>query len=110
MLFSWPSQVLGRRPSPPALQVLIARDLMTGIWSAKPVFWLPAEGLAAKAQADRVPYDLWAKRGLLMTAPGATVSYEYVAQYLWREIFTRHHVVKIAFDRWNFRNFTGAHA
>jgi hypothetical protein len=33
-----------------------------------------------------------------------------VAQYLWREIFTRHHVVKIAFDRWNFRNFTGAHA
>ena len=39
--------------------VLIGRDLMTGIWSAKPVFWLPSEGLAAKAQADRVPYDLW---------------------------------------------------
>jgi phage terminase large subunit-like protein len=84
--------------------VLIGRDLMTGIWSAKPVFWLPSEGLAAKAQADRVPYDLWAKRGLLMTAPGATVSYEYVAQYLWREIFAKHHVVKIAFDRWNFRH------
>ena len=39
-----------------------------------------------------------------MTAPGATVSYEYVTQYLWREIFARHHVVKIAFDRWNFRH------
>ena len=84
--------------------VLIGRDLMTGIWSVKPVFWLASEGLAAKAQADRVPYDLWAKRGSLMTAPGATVSYEYVAQYLWREIFAKHHVIKLGFDRWNFRH------
>ena len=39
-----------------------------------------------------------------MTAPGASISYEYVAAYLWREIFAKHHVVKIGFDRWNFRH------
>jgi phage terminase large subunit-like protein len=84
--------------------VLIARNLMSGIWSVKPTFWLPAEGLAEKAQADRVPYDLWARQGFLLTAPGASISYEYVAAYLWREIFAKHHVVKIGFDRWNFRH------
>jgi phage terminase large subunit-like protein len=84
--------------------VLISRDIMNGIWSVKPTFWLPVEGLAAKAQADRVPYDLWASRGFLLTAPGASISYEYVAAYLWREVFARHHVVKLGFDRWNFRH------
>jgi phage terminase large subunit-like protein len=85
--------------------VLISRDVMNGIWSVKPTFWLPAEGLAEKAQHDRVPYDLWASRGFLLTAPGASISYEYVAAYLWREVFAKHKVVKIAFDRWNFRHF-----
>ena len=84
--------------------VLIARDPMSGIWSVKPTFWLPAEGLAEKAQHDRTPYDLWAEQGLLLTAPGASISYEYVARYLWSEIFAKHRVVKIGFDRWNFRH------
>ena len=39
-----------------------------------------------------------------MTAPGASVSYEYVAEYLFCEVFATHHVVKLAFDRWNFRH------
>ena len=39
--------------------VLIGRDPLDGVWSVKPTFWLPAEGLAEKARADRVPYDLW---------------------------------------------------
>ena len=30
--------------------VLISRDPLNGIWSVKPTFWLPAEGLAEKAQ------------------------------------------------------------
>ena len=83
---------------------LVARDSTSGIWSVRPTFWLPAEGLAEKAQHDRVPYDLWAEQGFLLTAPGASISYEYVARFLWSEIFARHHVVKIGFDRWNFRH------
>jgi phage terminase large subunit-like protein len=84
--------------------VLIGRDVVSGIWSAKPTFWLPTEGLAEKAQHDRVPYDLWAEQGFLMTAPGASISYQYVAAYLWREVFAKHRVVKLGFDRWNFRH------
>ena len=72
--------------------------------SVKPTFWLPSEGLAAKAQADRLPYDLWRARGHLLTTPGASIAYEYVARYLWGETFAKHRVVKIGFDRWNFRH------
>ena len=84
--------------------VLVRRNVATGEWSAKPTFWLPSEGLAEKSAHDRQLYDVWASRGLLETSPGKTVSYQYVAQYLWRETFAKHRVVKLAFDRYNFRH------
>jgi phage terminase large subunit-like protein len=76
-----------------------------GIWHVHPYFWLPSEGLAEKSRADRVPYDLWAKQGYLQTTPGASIEYEYVAQFM-REIFDKCNVKAVAFDRWNIRHFT----
>jgi phage terminase large subunit-like protein len=61
-------------------------------------FWLPATGLAEKSRKDRVPYDLWAKQGLLNTTPGRAMEYEFVAESL-RGVFDRCDVQKIAFDR-----------
>jgi hypothetical protein len=40
----------------------------------QPIFWLPNEGLANKARADRVPYGLWRDEGYLETTPESTVS------------------------------------
>jgi phage terminase large subunit-like protein len=85
--------------------VLIGCDIATGIWHCRPTFWLPSEGLFDKARADRVPYDLWQATGALETTPGATVSYEYVAQHL-KRVFDQYRVVKIAFDRWNIQFLT----
>ena len=73
-------------------------------WHVHPTFWLPMEGLADKAKLDRVPYDLWYKQGFLKTTPGKSISYEFVAGYLKREVFDKYKVQKIAFDRWNFRH------
>jgi phage terminase large subunit-like protein len=74
------------------------------IWHVEPRFWLPSEGLAKKSMGDRVPYDQWAGQNLLLTTPGASVSYEHVAVYLKEEIFDRYAIVKIAFDRWNMKH------
>lgn len=82
--------------------VLIGR--FGDVWHVLPKFWLPQDGLARKAIGDRVPYDQWANEGLLLTNPGASVSYEYVSQYLKDEIFERYDVRKIGFDRWNMRH------
>ena len=84
--------------------VSIWRNPVTGEVSVKPTCWLPSEGLAAKSQHDRQTYDLWAQRGFLETTPGAVISYEYIAQYIYREVFAKHRVVKLGFDRWNFKH------
>jgi phage terminase large subunit-like protein len=83
--------------------VLIGQDIRDGTWSVQPTFWLPHEGLFDKARSDHVPYDTWVERQFLQTTPGATVSYEYVAQYL-RDVFEQYRVAKVAFDRWNMQH------
>jgi phage terminase large subunit-like protein len=80
--------------------VLIGCDIRDGSWSAQPTFWLPAQGLADKARADRVPYDVWHAKGYLQITPGAVVDYGFVARHL-KQVFDQHHVRKCAFDRWN---------
>ncbi len=65
-------------------------------------FWLPEEGLAEKSRNDRVPYDTWHKQGFLLTTPGRSIEYEYIAFAL-REIFDRYTIGKIAFDRYNMK-------
>ena len=81
--------------------VLVGR--MDSIWHVRPTFWLPADGLAEKARKDRVPYDVWARDGHLLTAPGKSVDYEFVAQVL-RSEFEQFDIRKIAFDRWGMKH------
>lgn len=71
-------------------------------WDVHPHFWLPGDGLAEKARVDRVPYDLWARDGYLMTTPGGSIEYEFVAEYL-RGVFDRCNVQALAFDRWGMK-------
>lgn len=71
-------------------------------WETKPTFWLPGEGLEAKARNDRVPYDVWARDGQLQTTPGRSVEYEFVAHWLF-DFCQAHTVRKIAFDRWGMK-------
>jgi phage terminase large subunit-like protein len=76
-----------------------------GKWHVKPTFWLPGEGLRERSVHDRVPYDTWAAQGFVEAIPYASsVEYEYVAAYVRRQ-FLQHRIRKIAFDRWNWRNF-----
>lgn len=81
---------------------LTALVLVSSDGDVVPSFWLPADGLAEKSRADRVPYDVWASNELLLTTPGRAIEYEYVAEYL-RGVFDRHNVRAIAFDRYNMR-------
>jgi phage terminase large subunit-like protein len=76
-------------------------DPNNGIWHVRPIFWLPSERLAEKAARDRAPYDLWAEQGFLETTPGASISYEFIAERL-KDVFEDYQVTKIAFDRWNY--------
>lgn len=64
--------------------------------------WLPEEGIKEKSKNDRVPYDIWAKEGLLTLTPGHSVRYEWVAKQL-KIIFDLYDIQQINFDRYNMK-------
>lgn len=84
------------------LTAFVALSPVDGIWHAKSTFWLPGAGLREKSETDRVPYDVWHRQGFLQAAPGRTVDYSFVAQFL-REFCAENDVRKIAFDRYNMK-------
>lgn len=67
--------------------------------SVHPMFWLPEHGLKAKADREKVPYDLWVKQGYLQTTPGKAIEYRFVALSL-RRIFDTYDVQLFGFDRY----------
>lgn len=84
------------------LTALVVMNAVGDLWDAHPTFWLPSEGLFEKSRSDRVPYDEWSRRGHLSTTPGASIEYEYVAEYL-RGLFDTYKVRALAFDRFNMK-------
>ncbi len=82
--------------------VLIAK--VGDTWQVRPRFWLPEEGISERSRKDRVPYDQWAREGHISLTPGATVSYDWVAEEI-AELLSDLNVRKMAFDRWNWRHF-----
>lgn len=86
------------------LTALVLGASIAGVWNIRPTFWLPADALAERSRADRVPYDQWAREGFIETVPGKSIDYQFVAAYLWRQ-FQVLNIQKIGFDRWNWRHF-----
>lgn len=70
-----------------------------GRWGIFAEFFAPEVGIADRSRRDRVPYDLWAQKGLITLTPGASVDYDFVAAKL-IQICDDGDVQAIAFDRW----------
>lgn len=81
---------------------LTALILVTESGGVHSSFWLPQVGLGEKAQKDRVPWDVWARQGILNTTPGKAIEYEYIAAFL-RGVFDRCDIQAVGFDRYNLR-------
>ncbi|TZG24875.1 terminase large subunit [Sphingomonas montanisoli] len=81
--------------------VLIARGA-DGRWNVKAWFWKPERTLVDHAKRDRVPYDVWVKRGLIETTPGVAVDYEFVAVKI-AQICAGLNIAKLGFDRYRFK-------
>jgi phage terminase large subunit-like protein len=84
------------------LTALVLIDEEGGVHSH---FWLPEYGIAEKSRKDKVPYDLWARQGLLNLTPGKSIEYEFVADFL-RGVFDRYDVQAVGFDRYNMKHLT----
>lgn len=64
-----------------------------------PFFWIPEENMMERARKDRVPYDAWAREGLIMATEGNVIDYAYIIRDI-EELGERFNIREIAFDRW----------
>jgi phage terminase large subunit-like protein len=70
-----------------------------GTYDVVPRFWLPADDLKRRCERDRVPYDVWARQGLLTLTPGNVVDYAHVRAEV-NALAKRYVVGGISYDRW----------
>jgi phage terminase large subunit-like protein len=62
--------------------------------------WLPEDHLEARVRRDRVPFDLWARQGLVHLTSGNVIDYAVIEQRL-RELVATYQVEAISIDPWN---------
>ncbi|CAI2407634.1 Phage terminase-like protein, large subunit [Serratia liquefaciens] len=65
-------------------------------------FWTPKETLLHRAKTDRVPYDMWEKKGFIFSTPGNAVKYGFVAERI-ADLALRFHIKAIAFDQYRIK-------
>lgn len=62
-----------------------------------PRFWIPEDTARKRTKADGVPYETWARRGLVKATPGDWIDYATVQADI-VELATRFAIKKMAFD------------
>lgn len=64
-----------------------------------PFFWVPEDRLEERAQKDRVPYDAWARAGLIEPTPGNIADHGFIKRRIC-ELRDEFQIAEVAFDRW----------
>lgn len=64
-----------------------------------PRFFIPEENMHERVRRDKVPYDVWVRKGLVTATAGNVIDYAWIIQQIEKdsEIFD---IKEIAYDRW----------
>lgn len=62
-------------------------------------FWIPNDSLQSRVLRDRVPYDEWARRGLVIATDGNVIDYRAIREEI-KRLSVQYDIREIAFDRW----------
>jgi phage terminase large subunit-like protein len=82
-----------------ALVLVFPPDDEEGPYTVLPFFWIPEECLELRVRRDHVPYDIWARQGLVETTEGNVIHYGYIERFI-EELGTHYNIREIAYDRW----------
>lgn len=69
-------------------------------WYCYAWFFAPEKGIEERSKRDRAPYSTWAQQGHIITTPGASVDYEWVALKMKEICSPLENITAIAYDRW----------
>lgn len=79
--------------------------LPEGNYAVKQHSFMPEEKLHERMNRDKVPFDLWEKKGYLTTTPGRVVDYSFVEQYILGLREDGYDIQEINYDKWNATHF-----
>ena len=71
-----------------------------GKYWVEPHFWIPSENLQQRVRRDKVPYDAWARQGLLTVTDGNVTDFDRVRADI-NALAQKYNIRQIAIDRWN---------
>jgi len=72
---------------------------------ALPFFWVPEDGIEKRSRNDRVPYDQWARQGLIHATPGNVVDQGHIREAI-NQMAADYRLQQLAFDPWNATKIT----
>lgn len=64
-----------------------------------PYFWIPEENMEKRVLKDHVPYDIWEKKGYLISTEGNVIHYDFIEKFI-EDLGKKFNIKEIAFDRW----------
>jgi phage terminase large subunit-like protein len=70
-----------------------------GYLNVQPYFFVPEENIKRRSEKDRIPYDLWAKQGFIISTPGNVIDYAFIEEKI-KEIAETHDLKGVVYDRW----------
>ena len=70
-----------------------------GAYSVLPYFWVPEETVPVRVRRSGVPYDTWARQGLISLTEGNVIHYGFIEEAV-GELGKRYDIREIAYDRW----------
>lgn len=92
------------------LDLSSTNDVTALVWAFEPAeaggqieilcrFFIPEANILGRARRDKVPFDVWAREGLVVATPGEVVDYDWILAQVERDC-QDFAVVELAFDRW----------
>ena len=64
-----------------------------------PEFFVPKENIELRSKQDNVPYDVWARKGLINATEGNVVHYAAIEQMIIND-YKNYNIKRISHDRW----------
>jgi len=104
-------EALKRRPCFGGLDLSTTKDISAFVllfppygedklWRVLPHFFLPKDNITQRVQRDRVPYDVWERKGLFQLTDGNILDYDFIRAKV-NQLAEKYQILEIAFDPYN---------
>lgn len=70
------------------------------------MYWIPEDLVERHVKEDKVPYDVWIKRGLVRTSPGNSIDYRLIVDWFTEQQTVNDiYLYKVGYDSWSAKYF-----